>query len=372
MAILGDIMRLRITLAIVFLFAAIPSFAQDGNPQRMQELDDIRARIVNYTDTELETMTVNGIELEAPLSRFSSNEAFFVQPGENVVSVTNAAGVSRQTKFVAQAGDIYEIILFDNNGAPMLRAFEYNSLAGSDFNLAQESPWMRVNLFDDVRAINVFYDGIEVMSEIGYGQAGVASAPLDFFTLTVVDADTGATIFEADGGYGEPYYASVSIFDGSWGNGDGEWFLDAYDYLHADPISYLRAISRFKIRDSFTTYLDLVEIAGMTDEIRTMTNVQLYVPDDDALAAISSQIPRDDPEALRQFILGYIVEAEFQVFVNEGEPITLTTLAGTTLNIDNVSGEIFINKGSMYYNYNLLTPQGTLFLGILDNAFVPN
>ncbi len=363
-------MSRKLTLTLFVILFTIPVFAQTGTQRRAPADIGIVARVINYQDGRLDNVSVVGTELDYDLSAFGWTTPFTLTPGQIEITGETTSGQTIRTSFTADPGDMYEIIVYTNQGIPTMRAYEYNDLLGAEIDLANQSPWMRVNLFDDVRAIDVFYDGREVVSELTYGEAGVALAPLDIFTLTVRDSDTGEMIVEYDGGYGEPHYVSVSIFDGSY---SGEnWYSDSYDHIYADPITYLRDISRYDIRDSFTIFLDLVERAGMTEEIRTMTDAQLFVPDDAALLALGDNIPRDDPAALREFIRGYITLDEDAVFVDDGESNTAQSLVGTDIVVSDVDGDRYVNKASMYFNYFVLSPFGTMQLAILDGTFPSN
>jgi hypothetical protein len=359
----------KLTFTLIVMLFTVPVFAQTGT-QRRAPTDDIGivVRVINYQDLRVDDITVAGTEIDYDLLAFGWTTPFIVSPGQvNLSGMTNT-GQTLRVSFDAAPGDIYEVIIYDNQGRPAIRAFEYGDLLGSDVDLSTQSPWMRVNLFDDVRAIDVLYDGREVMSEITYGEAAVAEAPLEIFTTTILNSDTGEVIAEFDGGYGEPYYISVSIFDGTFA--DDNWFLDGYSHVYADPITYLRDISRYNIRDQFTVFLGLVDRAGMTEEIRTLTDVQLFVPDDEALLALGDDIPRDDPAALREFIRSYITEDQSVVFLSEGETNTAESVIGTEIMVSITEGDRYVNKAPLYYNYFVLSPYGNLQLAILDGAFL--
>lgn len=360
-------MSRKITLALFVILFTIPALAQDSGARRAPTEISPVVRVINFQDANLENVTVVGSGVEYDLPAFIRTVPLPLTPGLVEITADTSTGQTIRTSFTAEPGDFYEAVVFSNNGIPTMRAYGYADLLGTDLDLANSSPWMRVNLFEDVRAIDVLYDGQEVVSELPYGEAAVALAPLEIFTLTVLDSDTGEVLTEFDQGYGEPHYISISIFAGNF---YGEnWFSRSYDQVYADPITYLRDISRYNIRDNFSIFLDLVERAGMTEEIRTLTDAQLFVPDDEALLALGDAIPRDDPAALRAFIRSYITEDENAVFLADGETNTAVSLAGPDIVVNNVDGDRYVNKAAMYYNYYVMSPFGMMQLAILDGAF---
>lgn len=359
----------RILLLLVITALAVPvAYAQQAAEPRGDVSMPVYARVINYNDVDLVNVSVNGetlFDAFDAVPAFGNSPTFELPMGDVVVTVTTDDDAKFAAEIDVTSGQLYEIVLYEADDLA-LRAFEFGELLGQPLNLAAQSPWMAINLFSDVEAIDILHDGELVAEGVEFGEAVVTDAPLSFFIYTLINAETGEIIAEFDGGYGEPFYTSISIYDGNVAN--NAWFSAIFDHVYSDPIDYLREITRYDIRDTYDTFLELIELAGMTEEIRELTDAQLFAPDDNSLAEMGDDIPMDDPDALREFIEGYIV-LDFNVSdIEPGQTISVETLAGTSITIQSTFNGIIVSNTPMYYNYDLTTESGELNLGILDSV----
>ena len=113
-----------------------------------------------------------------------------------------------------------------------------------------------------------------------------------------------------------------------------------------DIVSVLHADGRF------TTYLGLLDAAGMTDALEILGPVTVFAPTDAAFAAMppgALETVRSDPERLRELLLGAMARGRLsQTDLGSGEPVT--SLSDTTLAIGTAGGSVTVNSAP------LLTP----------------
>jgi hypothetical protein len=176
----------------------------------------------------------------------------------------------------------------------------------------------------------VYYDDELVIDNLGYGEVAVAFAPLAPFVEEMRDAETGAVIDRYEDLYGVPYYVLLDIRETE----DETYFIDIYDLVTTDLLTYLTELNALNIAGSrYTTFVALLRAADLTETVATADEVNFIVPSDAAFDALPSgtlDALRDDPDQLRQVLLGHMFEFGQFAEVYEG-PRKLVTLAGTTI-----------------------------------------
>jgi len=176
----------------------------------------------------------------------------------------------------------------------------------------------------------VYYDGEVVIDNLEYGEMAVAFAPLSLFTEEMRDAETGEVIDTYDDLFGEPYYVMLDIREID----DGEYYLDVFDFVVTDPVAYLNIMENHGLLDAgVTTFLELLEIADLTETVMNADSLNIIVPSDaafDALPAGTLDALRNDPEQLREVLLGHMF-AFGQLAETYVAPQKVETLSGTVL-----------------------------------------
>lgn len=320
---------LLLALVCCAMLIAAPVFAQD-------DAADAPVFFLNYTPFNTDVYLNDAETPVIPELEGFTRFVYFAEPGE-VTAVMHEVGegfpIANSVTFDAAPDTVNFVILYRIDGDPTLFQFEPGELAGEPIDYAGQSSWLYVNLVTD--AVDVYFNDELVIDDLAYGDAAVAFAPFEVFSEEMRDADTDDVIDSYDDLYGEPYYTLLDIreIDGE------EYFIDIYEYVFTDILTYLQSYNALDIdldTSTYSTFLELVELADLTETIATADELNVLVPTDaafDALPDGALEALRDDPDALREVLLGHVFA--FGQFEDEVEGVReLETLAGTTLSYE--------------------------------------
>lgn len=181
--------------------------------------------------------------------------------------------------------------------------------------------------------------GVVREENVPYGefQAALWSTETDTsFEVTILDT-TGEVVGVAGDGIGGSLAGqdSIDCVGGTPGTVGEDWNNEG-----SIPTSTLSAVDFLEIRGGFSTYLNALETAGLTETLENGKPYLLYVPTDEAFAALpKDQLDalKSDPQAMANLLRYHILEGYYPYgtlpsFITPGQRI-ITNLQGTDLEL---------------------------------------
>lgn len=170
----------------------------------------------------------------------------------------------------------------------------------------------------------------------------------------------------------------LASYYGSYPGAEGETWDYAQSSLTNDlnVLEFLQGFNDVDYRSggitySFTTFLEAVEKAGLTDMLTTGGPYRIYVPANEAFAPLRQSGALDalmaDPEALETLLRAHIIEGYYP----SGR--TLTNLLGEDIHIEVRNDVLYLNGiGQGSENYPNITANGTRVRAIRTLLVTPN
>lgn len=350
----------------LLLFLTVGIYAQEGAAATA------RLRPINYTEQTL-SVQVDGESIFFSTGEFSAGRTGFLDAGTYELTIISAdfdEPLLDPVEIAVEAGDLWELMVYELDGELTFTPVELNELAGKTLDLETESPWVYLNLLTDTEGINIYYDDQLAVEDLGYGEFGLGYAPLVVFDIRV-ETNEGQVIRDASGGFGEPYYSLMQVYSGEV---EGEnFFVDSYDLVNADLITYLEAYNRYDFPRTYRVFLNAVYVAGVEEEIATAGDVFYFVPSDEAFGSL----PRteveglmNDPDQLATLILSHIVPVG-QFPPNISEPFTMETLAGTLVTAQAREDGFYVGDALFFSSIDLGIPEGFGSFSVMEGVITP-
>ncbi len=176
----------------------------------------------------------------------------------------------------------------------------------------------------------------------------------------------------------EPGIDLLASYYGSYPGEEGEtWdYAQRSQTIELNVLDFLQGFNEVDYKSggitySFTTFLEAVEKAGLTDMLSTGGPYRIYVPTDEAFAPLRQSGALDalmaDPEALENLLRAHIIEGYYP----SGR--TLTNLLGEDIHIEVRNDITYLNGiGQGSENYPNITANGTHVRAIRTLLVTPN
>jgi hypothetical protein len=196
--------------------------------------------------------------------------------------------------------------------------------------------------------------GVVREENIPYGEFQAALWPTETYTgLELAILDTAGEVVVRDG------------FPGEGGSSAGEDFIDCVGGTPGTAgetwggwstfgTSTLSTVDFLKVRERFTTFLNALETAGLTDLLTTSSPYMLFAPTDEAFEAMPKEeldALMAEPKALADFLQAYIVPGYYPTDPRGRGIIdrTVTNLVGTDLVLTGSGDKDFAINGAIMF-----------------------
>lgn len=263
--------------------------------------------------------------------------------------------------------------------------------AVADFDLSAGAAILMINNMAGSPPITFYDDDVAHSADVAYGEFVTTFVPaVSWDTAVAVETGSPDNVIldfdsEADGlgGFWEPY--TVYLF-GLIGTYPGEMWADygLADAPHytvaANALELLRAFTgknlyydaNSGVTFDFTTFVSLVEEAGLTDLLTGDAPITVFAPTDYAFAQLPAGALdelRADPERLRVVLLNHVVDGDVPDLSGMA---MLTTAGGTTyrLSYDEENFSYWLNDEISVSDFNYPVGNGTAWL-VSDAVLLP-
>jgi uncharacterized surface protein with fasciclin (FAS1) repeats len=219
--------------------------------------------------------------------------------------------------------------------------------------------------------------GVVREENVPYGEFQAAFWPTEMYTgLELAILDTTGEVVVRDGFPGEGGSSAghdyIDCVGGTPGTVEEDWYNRT-----SFGTSTLSAVDFLKVREGFTTYLNALETAGLTDTLISESPYMLFAPTDQAFAAMPKEeldALMADPEALADLLQAHIAPGYYppgslgrglidRTVTNLlGEELVLTGGGGEDLAINGATmgpgGDyVMVANGSRVFSVSNLLPQ---------------
>ena len=134
-------------------------------------------------------------------------------------------------------------------------------------------------------------------------------------------------------------------------------------------------IATLKARGNFTVFLQLADAAGITDTLKTLPNITMFVPDDAAFGKLAPGIVdgwmnTDDKDGLQRLMLYHVINAKITSAQILGHYSAIQTVAGSSVQIDGnqPDGKVHVDAAIAVVN-DIPATNGNIFE--LDRVLAP-
>ncbi|HWE47993.1 MAG TPA: fasciclin domain-containing protein [Caulobacteraceae bacterium] len=134
-------------------------------------------------------------------------------------------------------------------------------------------------------------------------------------------------------------------------------------------------IQTLQARGTFTTFLKLSDAAGITETLKTLPSITLFVPDDAAFAKLAPGIVdgwlnTDDKDGLQRLMLYHVINARITSAQIIGHYSAIQTVAGSSVQIDGnqPDGKVHVDAAIVVQN-DIPATNGNIF--VLDRVLAP-
>jgi len=238
----------------------------------------------------------------------------------------------------------------------------------ADVTDADTSVWWIGNYFTEPSAtLTVSVDG-EPALNLGYGDLGNFSAPIDYFEIAFSVGDT--VLFSSNQAFGEPYYTSVVIFAGDYSGRMGRDYVPmVLDIIEADFMTWMSALTQADIPPYLYTVAQmLIENAEAQADFLADDRV-ILLPYDDAFNALAFDTRMyfyNDPDRLSHLLMNHLL-VKSEMPSDPAAP--LTTLAGEVLEVQ--QARMGLRIGEAGYITRLLLPNMSE-VWLIDGVLLPS
>lgn len=333
-----------ISIALVILML-IPAAAAQTPPNTATLIVMFANHPPNYPSID---MTVGSHRIPEMLG--FTYEIYYDEPLTTTeISASNRTNNVTAPLALQAGGATVAFFLMDANDRLSLHVYNLDQIATTDL-----SPWYYINLLAEDR-LTITVNETVVVEKLLPGEIASFESPMTPFNEAVITLE-GEELSSAEGNYGEPYYTVISAlfpFEDSF-------TTFALAYVNTDLATYLTARSTLGIDGSDnTTYLNLLERAGLLDTFAAYDNSMRYIiPPDETLATLPSQLT-DSPTDLRDWLLSLVYDADdlppdwyngFTINGVSGKPITTKyTQVSTQINGADLQYIADVSNGRIYF-----------------------
>ena len=269
---------------------------------------------------------VNGGMPQTNLGGADIGGYLYLDPGTYSVALTPTGQDITQALLgpldvAVEAGHRYTLAMLGQRGDPNTRPMlidetaAYQSIGKSPVDSAHIS----INNVKGLEGLDIVFNGTPAEHNIPYGEFQTALWPVGTLQsmLITVGGAPDQVIDGGPGGYNAPGSDSLDCFTGTYPGKMGQT-LDTHSSTATSTLGTLAFLASFSGKDidtgsdllSFDTFLQVVKTAGMTDTFASGTPYLLFVPTDEAFAALPSAT-RDailsDPKAAADMLRAHIV-----------------------------------------------------------------
>lgn len=306
-------------------------------------------------------IAMNGKVPQANMHGFA-NGYIFLAPGTYSVAVAPAHGGIEKARLgpldvTLEAGHRYTLGILDKvldeKWMPLL--IDETAVLQEVRTSPSQSILFLVNNLSGTETINFDQDG-EGPKEVAYGGFGAAPITVGQGKTFVYTTGNGKNIPRY--GFGDSWYRpeapSSDFMVALTGKPPGDFDFGDFEYIESqrtsdlNVIDFLRTYSATGFQHegqplSFDTFLSMIEAAGLTEVLATGGPHFLYVPTDEAFAALSEE-QRDaltaDTEAMADVARHHIVEGYYSYgsFLDVGDALTVPTDTPGRIVITNLLG----------------------------------
>jgi hypothetical protein len=344
------------------------------------------------------------VDQEAALEDFAPgmfSEFMELAPGAHTIEAAPAGeGLDAaviQTEVELEEGHRYTIAIMGQVADDDVHALVIDETAAmEETDMSQNVFRIIINNIAGSPPISFYENNAWVEQNIEYGSYSAQGfTPFTWDTgKAVAGDDLNDIVFDFDSeedqsaGFWEPY--TVYVY-GLLGRYPGAMFEDytfadsSYYVVAPDVATFLDAFDEFEVTSDYQTYyrfdtfVAALEAAGMTEELDGGEPVTVFVPVDQAFEALEEGRLEElmaDPDALREILEGHIVEGAYPSYDDLVAAGTLTTLAGTTIEIGNLTSEdgfyFYINDDVTVANFPYpLLENGSVVYFVEDAVLMP-
>lgn len=200
-----------------------------------------------------------------------------------------------------------------------------------------------VSNLPDAPAADVYFLDQKVIENLSFGTYGVATAPTGHFKARATLAGSPETVLFESEYFAVPSTTSLAYLAGT-SPADVKRFF--FTTTSMNMLDYLTAHTSLE-GSTLTTLFELLQAAGLTEQMTGDTPFTLFAPTNDAFEALPPQT-RDfvlnNPEALADILHYHLIPEYLPPYALDGEQ-ALTTLQGSPLTLVHTPGESLTVNG---------------------------
>ncbi len=311
---------------------------------------------------------------------------------ESGMGVANA--VLEAVDATLEAGHRYTLIIVGHSIGNTLAVNWFDETAAiADFDMEHGAALINVNNVVGTPPLTIIEDGVVEAENLALGSAAAGYYPaavLDgsYSVFETANPDNIIIFRDAITDGALPSYEPTMVYlyglSGSYpgvARRDFGWvYPQDYYSVAQDPIEFLNAFTGLDLglnpiapaRYEFTTFLSLIEEAGLTDIFMGADPITVFAPTDYAF----TQLPegtldalRADPEAMRALVLNHVVEGA----VDDLNRRTITTMQGAEYRVrrDAATSSYSINGQGSVLDWKYPLSDGSIVWFINDLVLVP-
>lgn len=211
--------------------------------------------------------------------------------------------------------------------------------------------------------VDVFFVDSIVMTELGFGEYGLAAAPLGLFTAGATAVGQPDTILFESEYFAVPGTTAIAYLTGAFPDIHRNFFTSTQDNM-PDYLMASAALPESRV----SVLVDLLTTTGLL-EMLDQGEFTLFAPSNAAFAALSGGIMNlDDPTTLVETMSYHVVPEYLSPNELVGEH-TVTSLNGATLDVAYTPGESFTVNGTANLVLQFRVGNGIIYL--IDGVLVP-